>query len=91
MECMKGEIGRSVWWGLGVWVLLCVSYVVVDMLRVFLVQVEGDRWMFLSDQFSEGLLECVDDMMVVEECEGFLVSDEVYIDAGFGDIGLFFV
>ncbi len=34
-------------------------------------------------------MECGHNVMLVEEREGFLIGDEVFIDSWFGDTGLF--
>ena len=55
-----------------------VSGMAVYVSVVLHVEVEGDdRW--FTRKFSEGRLEGVNDLLVVEECQGPLVGDKVYI------------
>ena len=55
-----------------------VGGVAVYVFLVLHVEVEGEsRW--FTREFSEGRLEGVNDLLVVEECQGPLVGDKVYI------------
>ena len=55
-----------------------VSGMAVYVFVVLRVEVEGDdRW--FTRNFSEGRFEGVNDLLVVEECQGPLVGDKVYI------------
>ena len=66
------------WWVWRVRVLFRVGGVAVYVFFVLHVEVEGeDRW--FTRKFSEGRLEDVNDLLVVEESQGSLVGDEVYI------------
>ena len=58
--------------------MLRVGGVAVYVFLVFHVEVEGEASWFTRN-FCEGRFEGVNDLMVVEECQGSLVGDEVYI------------
>ncbi len=78
MKFFRGEWAWGVWWWRCIWVLFRVCSMAVNVFGVLFVQVEGDMRGF-PHYVGDCRLEGVGNLLVIEERQCSLVSDQVYI------------